>query len=257
MNRKSVKKILIILSVAMALIVPATVFAAASDAPAAKVIRGFFGIDMSKLTDKQKSDVDDYVNRMAQLQKEFIDKMVENGALSQEQGVIEKQRVDGLLKDGGNGLLPGFGKMFRMDKGGAGFGGRGMPCKPKEIGKIDFSKLTAQQKNELDAIYKKMADLQKDLVGKMVSSKILTEEQGIAAIKKIDEHAGFRSFMGDGFMMECLNPMRIGAASLTEQQKADLKGYLKEYSDKMSALQKDLISKLTEFGSAAKNGTSI
>lgn len=253
MSRKSAKKILIVLSVALALIVPVTVFAAASDAPAAKAIRGFFGIDMSKLTDKQKSDVEDYVNRMAQLQKEFIDKMVENGALSREQGDIEKQRIDESLKDGGNGLLPEFGKIFRMDKGGAEFGGRGMLRKPNEIGKIDLSKLTAQQKNELDAIYKKMADLQKDLVRKMTASKLLTEEEGNAALKKIDEHAGLRLFMGDGFMMGCLNPKRLGAANLTEQQKADLKAYLKEYSDKMSALHKDLISKLTEFGVLVKN----
>jgi len=60
-----VKKLLISISIACALLIPVTVFAAKSDAPVAKSMRGFFGINMTSLNDQQKADVKTYSTKMA------------------------------------------------------------------------------------------------------------------------------------------------------------------------------------------------
>lgn len=236
------KKMLLALIAAAVLVVPFSVFAATSDAPVAKTVRGFFGIDVSKLTDQQKADVNDYTQKMADLQKDFVNKMVDNGALTREQGDAQIERIDNMLKNGGeNGFLWGFG----MGKGGHGRpGGFG-------LGQIDTSKLTDEQKASLTETYIKMADLQKELVNKMVSDGLLTQEQGDAAIEKIDEISKDTQenglFKGKGMMMGGLNFFGlkgIDTSKLTDQQKADLT----DFSKKMTDLQKEVINKMVSYG---------
>ncbi len=239
------KKVLIALAIAAVTMVPFSVFAATSDTSVARSVRGFFGIDTSKLTDAQKADVKDYSQKMADLQKDFINKMVENGALTQEQADAQIKKIDDMLKNGGeNGLLPGFGR-WKSD-----FRGPGRPG-GSEINGLDTSKLTDAQKADLVDSYKKMADLQKELINKMVSEGLMTQEQGDASLKKVDEIlAGIQqngSFKGFGMMMGgfgFFGEKGMNSSKLTDQQKADLQ----DFSKKMADLQKELINKMVANG---------
>lgn len=238
------KKVLIALSIAAMTMVPFSVFAATSDTSVARSVRGFFGIDASKLTDAQKADVKDYSQKMADLQKDFINKMVANGALTQEQADAQINKIDDMLKNGGeNGLLPSFGKGKGDFKGHEKRGG--------EINGLDTSKLTDAQKADLMDSYKKMADLQKELINKMVSDGLMTQEQGDASLKKVDEILATiqqnGSFRGFGIMMGgfgFFGEKGMNSSKLTDQQKADLQ----DFSNKMSELQKELINKMVASG---------
>lgn len=240
------KKLLIIIAVLFVLTVPFTVFAATSDSAAAKQIRGFFGFDYSKLNDAQKSVVSDYSKKMADLQKEFINKMVENGAMTKEQGDLEIARIDENLKNGGNaGLMPGFGMGNGQRGGRGGFGLFG----------VDTSKLTDAQKSELITIYKNINTAQKDFIGKLVIDELLTRAQGDEIIKKIDEAASAleKGSLEKGFSMDRFDCFGIAGltgknTTLTDKQKADLS----EFSDKMKAFQKEIISKYVSFGLLTK-----
>ena len=239
------RNLLIVLAVIAVFAVPFSVFAASSNAPVAKAVRGFFGIDTSKLTDKQKNDVKDYVSKLADLQKDFINKMVSNGAMTKEQGDAALKQIDDMAKNGNqNGFIPGFGM------GRNGFKG---PGKHGDMGfaRIDTSKLTDQQKAGLMETYKKMTDLQKEHIGKLVADGLLTKTQGDSAAAKIDEMA--KSLQENGFPRGLGMPDKgfgflgaggIDTSKLTEQQKADLK----DYSDKMKALQKEVLNKLVGYG---------
>lgn len=238
------KKVLITLAIAAMTMVPFSVFAATSDTSVARSVRGFFGIDASKLTDAQKADVKDYSQKMADLQKDFINKMVANGSLTQEQADAQIKNIDDMLKNGGeNGLLPGFGKGKGDFKGHEKRGG--------EINGLDTSKLTDAQKADLVDSYKKMADLQKELINKMVSDGLMTQEQGDASLKKVDEIlTGIQqngSFKGFGMMMGgfgFFGEKGMNSSKLTDQQKADLQ----DFSKKMADLQKELINKMVANG---------
>jgi len=112
------KKLLIVIGLAVALMVPLTTFAAASDAPAAQAIRGLCGIDTSNLTDQQKADLNEQSNKMIDLKKESINKMVANGTLTKEQGETAIKSIDDMIK-------------YRQENGFTGgtmggFGGHGM-----------------------------------------------------------------------------------------------------------------------------------
>ena len=110
------KKLFLVLSLVLAISVPLGVFAATSDTPAAQTFRGWCGIDFSTLTDQQKADLNDSFNKMMDLRKESINKMVENGAITKEQGDAAIKRIDDMIKyRQDNGFVGGFG----------GFGGRG------------------------------------------------------------------------------------------------------------------------------------
>ena len=94
------KTLIITLAMVVVIAVPFSVFAATSDTKAAKSVRSFFGIDSSKLTDQQKSDMKDYSTKMANLQKEFINKMVSNGTMTKEQGAAAIKKIDDMLAKG-------------------------------------------------------------------------------------------------------------------------------------------------------------
>lgn len=227
------KKVLITTAVIGALILPASVFAATSNAPAMKSIRGFFGIDTSKLTDTQKADVSSYTQKMADLQKEFINKMVANGSMTKVQGDAAIKKIDDAVKNG-TFSPEGMGKEFgeRGDRGKRG-GFRDS--------EIDTSKLTDQQKADLKASYKKIADLQKELINKQVSSGLITKAQGDSAITKIDNGLNNDNYLkGMGrFEFEGFGLFGYDISKLTDQQKADLTDYIKKIAD----VQKEIINK--------------
>lgn len=240
------KKVLIILAVIVALAIPLSVYAATSDTPAAKSVRGFFGIDTSKLTDQQKSDIKDYSQKMADLQKQFINKMVENGTMTKEQGDAAISRIDAAQKNGTlNGLMKGMGMFGFEGNGGKGFDG---------LGKLDTSKLTDQQKADLAVTYKKMADQQKQFVDKLVADGVMTKNQGDAASKKIDameknlETNGLPKGIGGFGAIGVFAFKGVDTSKLTDQQKADIKAF----SQNMADLQKELVNKLVADGVMTK-----
>lgn len=242
------KKILVLLTLVAVIAIPFSVFAAASDAPVARCVRGFFGIDTSKLTDHQKADVKDYLKKMANLQKEFINKMVANGSITKEQGDAAIKKVDDMLKNQEeNGFICGIG----MGKAHwEGYGRRGVPG----VIKTDPSKLTDQQKADLAEYFKKMTDLYKEYINKMIANGLMTKEQGDAATKKVDYMA--KNFENNGMVMGrggfggfgFLGIKRIDTSKLTDQQKADLT----DFRQKMTDLQKELINKMVANGLMTK-----
>jgi Spy/CpxP family protein refolding chaperone len=95
------KKLLIaigLIVVLAVLAVASVAFAATSDAPAAQAIRGFCGFDASELTDQQNADLNDSYQKMMDLRKESINKMVENGTITKEQGDAALKRIDDMVK---------------------------------------------------------------------------------------------------------------------------------------------------------------
>lgn len=74
---------------------------------------------------------------------------------------------------------------------------------------IDTSTLTDQQKADLNNQYQKMIDLRKETINEMVADSAITEAQGDAAIKRIDDMVkyrqenGFSGGMGRGFGGGC------------------------------------------------------
>lgn len=166
------KKILIILAVVFTIAIPASVFGATSN-PNGKGLKGFVKIDPSKLNDKQKADVQEYSKKMADLKKEFINKMIANGSITKEEGTAAINRIDNAAK---NGHL--YGGMF----------GRKHDAQSKG-GKFDTSKLTDKQKADLKESLLKIAELQKELVNKMVANGAIPKEKGDRIIQRIDNRA--------------------------------------------------------------------
>ncbi|KUO71839.1 MAG: hypothetical protein APF77_06935 [Clostridia bacterium BRH_c25] len=116
------KKLFIVLSLVLAISVPLTVFAATSDTPVAQTFRGWCGFDASTLTDQQKADLNDTYQKMIDLRKESINKMVENGTITKEQGDAAIKRIDDMDKyRQENGAVGG--RMGRMGRIGGGFRG--------------------------------------------------------------------------------------------------------------------------------------
>lgn len=119
------KKVFLILAVVIAVTVPVAAFAATSDSPAAAGIRSFcgIGINTSNLTDKQKADIDESYNKMIELRKETINKMVKDGLLTKEQGNLELKRLDDMVKyHNENGSVYGPGMMGSQMMNGYGRG---------------------------------------------------------------------------------------------------------------------------------------
>jgi Protein of unknown function (DUF2680) len=241
------KKILVTLAIVTALAAPFSVYAATSDSSVAKTVRGFFRVDVSQLNDTQKADIDGYTKKMADLQKEFVNKMVENGTMTKEQGDAEIQRIDKALKNGDvNSFLSGTGR-----KGHDGPGMRG----GFGVAGLDPAKLTDQQKADWNTSSKKVVALQKEYIGKMAANGLLTREQGEAATKKIDEMTNNTDNNGllPGMIMGKGSFGFIGfhgfdTSKLTDQQKVDME----EFSKKMKDLQKEWINKMVTNGAMTK-----
>ena len=237
------KKLITALAVTAALILPVSVFATTSDSATAKTVRNFLGIDTSKLTDTQKADITSYKQKMAELQKEFINKMVANGTITREQGDQQITKIDEMLKNSDSSYIPGF----EAGKGGK----RGSLKGGSNLYGIDYSKLTDAQKKDLTAAVNKIAELQKSFVNKAVDNSIITKTQGDSYIKLIDDAltqtasngipaktmllAGFNCF---GMLTD------IDTSKLTDAQKA----ILTDCKTQLTALQKELVNKMVSDG---------
>lgn len=224
------KKIIITLSAVCALAVPFTVFAATSDTSLAKSIRG--GFNFSNLTDQQKADVKDYSSKMAEVQKGFINKMIENGAITKEEGQKQLDKIDSSLANGNYAPFIGFGRSEGHGKG-------------NFLG-IDESKLTDQQKADFKAIYTKIAETQKAYLSQQVTSGLITQDQADKFIKKIDECLASEDLFDK--LMGGMGLFAFDSSKLTEQQKSDRTAYV----DKLNGLQTELINKAVENGAITK-----
>ncbi|MBS3994691.1 MAG: DUF2680 domain-containing protein [Alkaliphilus sp.] len=127
------KKMLLVLAVAIILIVPVGVYAATSDVSVAESIKGFcgLGVDVSNLTEQQKEDLDESFYKMVEIRKESIDKMIQNGLMTKKQGGLALERLGEMVEyhkenDSGYciGMMGEYGHGRGM-MGGKGFG-RGM-----------------------------------------------------------------------------------------------------------------------------------
>lgn len=114
---KRVKKVFLVLTAVMVLSVPVGVYAATSDSDVATNLRGLcgIGIDTSNLTAEQKADMDASFNQMMEVKKESINKMVQDGLLTQEQGEQALEKLDDMAEyheeNGyGTGMMNGAGK---------------------------------------------------------------------------------------------------------------------------------------------------
>lgn len=230
-------KWLIVLAVALALAIPLTVFAANIDSPLTNSIKGFLGIDTSKLTSEQKQIIADYNKKIASLEKEFINKLLSEGLITQQQADDIIKNIDSRVSEANQDNVPFFiGGRRGFDKGFFG------------IGRLDTSKLTEQQKAALTEIYKQMASLQKDIVNKLVSEGLLTQDQANKITSAIDnaianaDKEGYAMFgvkNGLGVILRGVDPSK-----LTDQQKNELINYYKQ----MAQLQKQLVDKFVSFG---------
>ncbi|GAW31308.1 hypothetical protein JDF658_10730 [Carboxydocella sp. JDF658] len=78
------------------------------------------------ITDAQKKEILDLQKQIVELRKKMIDKYVEAGQLTPEQGKLMKDRMDQMEKyREQNGILPGPGMMQGGGCGGFGFGANG------------------------------------------------------------------------------------------------------------------------------------
>jgi polyhydroxyalkanoate synthesis regulator phasin len=237
------KRLITFLTLVMLVAVPFTVFAATADTPTARKVRGYFGIDTSKLTDAQKSDITAYSTKMADLEKEFINKMVENGTITKEQGDTAINSIDDKLKNGdGMDILKGLGGRGRGGK--EGFGRM----------KIDTSKLTDKQKTDLENASKKMLELQKSFIKDLVDNSIITKVQGDSMLEKLDNTIKNTDGLGYGLAFGkggfgFLGLQGIDTSKLTDAQKKVLTD---DYS-KMAELQKEIINTMVSNGLITKD----
>ncbi len=224
------KKRLIATTIALALVVPTTVFAATSTSTTAIKIRGLFGIDSSKLTTAQQADVKDYAQKMADLQKSLLDKMVSNGSMTQAQADAQKAQIDSDLANGE--VFVGGG---HAQKGQAGVMHGGM----------NTSKLTDEQKNTLLTLKKEQLTLENNLAKILVEQKLITQAQADAIKTNVDAAVAalITSDSARKKERDCIDGLAmLRGVTLTDTQKTALLGWAASSAaveKKIVALYKD------------------
>lgn len=117
---KNSKKAAIIMALIFALALPITAFAGTTDTPIGNSIRQFCGIDTSKLTAAQKTDMMNSWKNVMQAKKDAVKKMVENKTITKAQGDATLKSIDDMIKyrtengfgtglGNGNGMMNGNG----------------------------------------------------------------------------------------------------------------------------------------------------
>ncbi|GAW91800.1 YckD family protein [Calderihabitans maritimus] len=84
---------------------------------------------LAAITDQQKQDILQLFQQIVELRKQIVDKYVEAGELTPEQGEFIKDRIDNMAEFRiQNGILPGYGRGFGPGPWGCGMWG-GYPGK--------------------------------------------------------------------------------------------------------------------------------
>lgn len=219
------RKGLIVTGIVLALSVPTTAFAATSSTAFSVGMHGLFGINDSSLTTAQQADINSYAQKMADLQKSFLDTLVSDGAITQAQADTQKATIDSRLASG-DILCEGFGRN----------GGRGG---------IDTSKLTDDQKSDLLSLEKERLTSRNDLAVLLVEQNLITQAQAdtikqnidaaIAALNDTTSTQGMMKGYMAGFDV-------LRGVTLTDAQKTALLGWSTKYAEiekKIVALYKD------------------
>lgn len=221
------KKILIGTAVACALIVPTATYAATSTSTTAIKIRGLFGIDTSNLTSAQQADITDYANKMADLQKSLIDKMVSDGLITQAQADAKKAQIDTNLANGD--IFIGGGK------GGDVHGG------------INSSKLTDAQKSTLLTLEKQQLTMETDLADLLVGQKLITQTQANTIKTQVNTATASLTTSNLGYDVMRngkVNFNMLQGVTLTDSQKSALKGW----TAKAAEVQKKIVTLYKDAG---------
>jgi hypothetical protein len=234
------KKVVLPLIAVLVVLIPFSVFGATSSSTIAKGIRGFLGIDSSKLTDTQKSDIKSYNQKMADLQKDFLNQMVKNGSITQAQADAEIKKIEDALKNNdGTYVTPGFGR---------GFGGeRGMR---KGFAGIDVSKLTQAQKDTLKSNLIDIANLKKTALNSLVDKELFTAAQAKTETDEVDAYIADLNKNGISTKTDVMGPMNldvmryVGNVQLTTEQQA----VITDFNTKATAVQKTIVKNLVSFG---------
>ena len=121
------RKALLILAIALLVLAPVGAYVLVANSPA----RAASGVaaTQQELTTQQQADLQESYQKMIDLRKESIDKLVADGLLSAEQGQLEKDRLDAMaLYHAENEYTYGYGAMGGCydDDALEGYGGRGM-----------------------------------------------------------------------------------------------------------------------------------
>jgi hypothetical protein len=203
-------------------------------------LRGYlFGKDVSTLTEAQKTDVQTYQEKLAQLNKEFYAKMVVDGVLTQAQADEAIARIDSDLSQGN--LLNGLGESGRGRGGKGAMGG--------DMAMMDTSKLTDVQKADLKTITDKMLKNESGRLAKLVELKLLTQAQADAQQKVLtDMTADADADVGLWCRGVGIGPGTgehgLFGVTLTAEQTAALT----PFDTEETALRKEMFGKLVSFG---------
>lgn len=107
------KRVLILICIVLAIIVPLTVFSAsnAPDSSNADVCKGRCRIDPSSLTEQQKNELLDSFRKMMEVRKKIINELVQSGKITKDEGDKAIKRIDEKIeRSKKNGLPGGFGR---------------------------------------------------------------------------------------------------------------------------------------------------
>ncbi len=236
------KTLVVLTAIVAAVVIPFSVFAAASDSSSGKKEKAA----PVELTEQQKADMEEFSAKLADLQKEYIAKMVSNGSITQEQADKAIEKIDEMLESGKSFGLPGITGM-----GGEGFGKGANRDDAGFLGGIRLSELTDEQKSSLSEASEKIASLQTEFIDEMVSEGLMTDEQGSAVLKRIEAASqdtdssnkkgfGIRSPGG----LNLLGREYIDASKLTDAQKELLTSFYTRLSD----IQKELVNAMVSNG---------
>lgn len=93
------KKVFVVLTAAMLLAAPFSVYAATSDAGIVTGLRGSCGLGINiSLTEEQKIAMEESFNQIIEVKKEAINNMVKDGTLTQEQGDQALERMNAMAE---------------------------------------------------------------------------------------------------------------------------------------------------------------
>ncbi len=200
-------------------------------------LRGhLFGKDASTLTETQKTDVQTYQDKLAQLKKDFYATMVKDGTLTQAEADAAIAKIESDLASGT--LLDGL-----ADEG----HGKGGRMEERGFAMMDTSKLTDAQKADLKTVTDKIVANENARLAKMVELKVLTQAQADSQLKVLADMTS-RTDAGIG---ACLGGMRFGDlrdvqenTTLTDTQKTALA----VFDTQAASLRKELADKLVKLG---------
>lgn len=108
------RKAFLIFAIALLVLAPIGAYALIANAPARAAANASAALPAyrQELTQEQQSDLAESYQKMIDLRKESIDKMVEDGLLTAEQGQLEKDRLDAMAEyHAENGSIYGYGAM--------------------------------------------------------------------------------------------------------------------------------------------------